>query len=227
MMVASNTSKIHILLVDDHIILRQGTRHLIDNESDMEVVGEAGNGEEAIRKVQELKPDVVILDVAMPVLNGIEATKRIKEISPATTILVLTGYDYDEYIFSLLEMGAAGYLLKDVNGDELVKAVREVYAGEPVLHPTVMRKLMDRCKSPLTEATKINNSEHLSDREMEVLRLAAKGISNKEIADSLIISVRTVQAHMRSIFSKLDVGSRSEAIIYGLKQGWFNLNGNP
>ena len=227
MMVASNTSKIHILLVDDHIILRQGTRHLIDNESDMEVVGEAGNGEEAIRKVQELKPDVVILDVAMPVLNGIEATKRIKEISPATTILVLTGYDYDEYIFSLLEMGAAGYLLKDVNGDELVKAVREVYAGEPVLHPTVMRKLMDRCKSPVSEAAKIKNSEHLSDREMEVLRLAAKGISNKEIADSLIISVRTVQAHMRSIFSKLDVGSRSEAIIHGLKQGWFNLNGNP
>jgi two-component system, NarL family, response regulator LiaR len=224
---AVNTSKIHVLLVDDHIILRQGTRHLIDNEPDMEVVGEAGNGEEAIRKVLELKPDVVILDVAMPVLNGIEATRKIKELSPATTILVLTGYDYDEYIFSLLEMGAAGYLLKDVNGDELVKAVREVYAGEPVLHPTVMRKLMDRCKSPVSEAVKVNNSEHLSEREMEVLRLAAKGISNKEIADALIISVRTVQAHMRSIFSKLDVGSRSEAIIYGLKQGWFNLNGNP
>jgi DNA-binding NarL/FixJ family response regulator len=156
-MVVNNTNKIHILLVDDHIILRQGTRHLIDNESDMEVVGEAGNGEEAIRKVQELKPDVVILDVAMPVMNGIEATKRIKEISPATTILVLTGYDYDEYIFSLLEMGAAGYLLKDVNGDELVKAVREVYAGEPVLHPICGRKIIAVTFCSLNEAAKISN----------------------------------------------------------------------
>ena len=222
-----NGNKIRVLLADDHAILRQGTRQLIDHEPDMEVIGEAGDGEEAVSKVAELKPDVVILDVAMPKLNGIEATRKIKETAPATTILVLTGYDYDEYIFSLLEIGAAGYLLKDVNGDDLVNAVREVYAGEPVLHPAVMRKLIDRCKTPAAEEPETDDSKCISEREMEVLRLAARGISNKEIADTLVISIRTVQAHMRSIFSKLDVGSRSEAIIHGLKQGWFDLDGNP
>ena len=141
-------NKIRIVLADDHVILRQGTRQLLEHEPDMEVVGEASNGLEAVRLVSELKPDLVIIDVAMPQMNGIEATKKIKEILPATTILVLTGYDYDEYIFNLLEIGAAGYLLKDVSGDELVGAIRAVYMGEPVLHPTVMKKLIDRCKAP-------------------------------------------------------------------------------
>ena len=218
-----DNNKIRILLVDDHVILRQGTRQLIDHEPDMEVIGEAGNGEEAIRLASELKPDVVILDVAMPKLNGIEATRRIKELLPLIPVLVLTGYDYDEYIFSLLDIGAAGYLLKDISGDELVKAIREVYAGEPVLHPAVMRKLIDRCKVTGQKQAEIETNG-LSEREMEVLKLAAKGISNKDIAESLVISVRTVQAHMRSIFSKLGVGSRSEAIIYALKRGWFTLD---
>jgi len=219
------SNKIRVLLVDDHAILRQGTRQLIDHEDDMEVAGEAADGEEAILKVKELKPDVIILDVAMPKLTGIDATRRIKQLYPEAIILVLTGYDYDEYIFSLMEMGAAGYLLKDVNGDELVKAVREVYAGEPVLHPTVMRKLMERCKTPAPRQPDAPDEQTLSERELEVLRLVAGGISNKDIALSLVISVRTVQAHMRSIFSKLGVGSRSEAIIYGLKHGWLKLEG--
>jgi NarL family two-component system response regulator LiaR len=219
-----NGNKIRVLLVDDHAILRQGTRQLIDHESDMEVVGEAADGEAAILKVSELKPDVTILDVAMPKLNGIDATKRIKELYPEATILVLTGYDYDEYIFSLMEIGAAGYLLKDINGDELVKAVREVYAGEPVLHPAVMRKLIERCRAPVIRP-EYPPGETLSEREMEVLKLAAGGVGNKDIAETLVLSVRTVQAHMRNIFSKLGVGSRSEAIIYGLKHGWFDLEG--
>ncbi len=214
--------KIRILLADDHVILRQGTRQLLEHESDMDVVGEASDGAEAVDLVTKLKPDVVIIDVAMPGMNGIEATKKIKEILPGTKILVLTGYDYDEYIFSLLEIGAAGYLLKDVSGDELVGAIRAVYNGEPVLHPTVMRKLMDRCKtmSPRQTETPVGV---LSDREMEVLKLAVSGKNNKDIAETLNISLRTVQAHMRSIFNKIGVGSRSEAIVCGLKKGWFSL----
>ena len=215
-------SKIRIILADDHVILRQGTRQLLEHESDMDVVGEASDGAEAVELVSKLKPDVVIIDVAMPGMNGIEATKKIKEILPGTKILVLTGYDYDEYIFSLLEIGAAGYLLKDVSGDELVGAIRAVYMGEPVLHPTVMRKLMDRCKtmSPRQTETPVGV---LSKREMEVLKLAVSGKSNKDIAETLNISLRTVQAHMRSIFNKIGVGSRSEAIVCGLKKGWFSL----
>jgi DNA-binding NarL/FixJ family response regulator len=209
-------------LADDHVILRQGTRQLLEHEPDIEVVGEASDGAEAVELVSKLKPDIVIIDVAMPHMNGIEATKKIKEILPGTKILVLTGYDYDEYIFSLLEIGAAGYLLKDVSGDDLVGAVRAVYQGEPVLHPAVMRKLMNRFKTPTTRQTD-TPIDVLSEREMEVLKLAVSGKSNKDIADGLNISLRTVQAHMRSIFNKLGVGSRSEAIVSGLKKGWFSL----
>jgi DNA-binding NarL/FixJ family response regulator len=215
-------SKIRILLADDHAILRQGTHQLLEHESDMEVVGEASDGAEAVELVSKLQPDVVIMDIAMPVMNGIEATRKIKEILPGTKILALTGYDYDEYIFNLLEIGAAGYLLKNINGDELIGAIRAVYKGEPVLHPTVMRKLMDRCKtvSPQQTETPINI---LSERELEVLKLAVSGKSNKDIAEDLNISLRTVEAHIRAIFNKIGVGSRSEAIIYSLKKGWFSL----
>jgi len=215
-------AKIRIVLADDHVILRQGTRQLLEHEPDIEIVGEASDGAEAVELVSKLKPDIVIIDVAMPHMNGIEATKKIKEILPGTKILVLTGYDYDEYIFSLLEIGAAGYLLKDVSGDDLVGAVRAVYQGEPVLHPAVMRKLMNRFKTPTTRQTE-TPIDVLSEREMEVLKLAVSGKSNKDIADALNISLRTVQAHMRSIFNKLGVGSRSEAIVSGLKKGWFSL----
>ena len=215
-------AKIRIVLADDHVILRQGTRQLLEHEPDIEIVGEASDGAEAVELVSKLKPDIVIIDVAMPHMNGIEATKKIKEILPGTKILVLTGYDYDEYIFSLLEIGAAGYLLKDVSGDDLVGAVRAVYQGEPVLHPAVMRKLMNRFKTPTTRQTD-TPIDVLSEREMEVLKLAVSGKSNKDIADALNISLRTVQAHMRSIFNKLGVGSRSEAIVSGLKKGWFSL----
>ena len=183
-------AKIRIVLADDHVILRQGTRQLLEHEPDMEVVGEASDGAEAVQLVSKLKPDIVIIDVAMPRMNGIEATKKIKEILPGTKILVLTGYDYDEYIFSLLEIGAAGYLLKDVSGDDLVGAVRAVYQGEPVLHPTVMRKLMNRFKTPTSRQTE-TPIDVLSEREMEVLKLAVSGKSNKDIAETLNISLRT------------------------------------
>jgi len=218
---------IRILLAEDHVVVRQGTRQLLEREQDFEVVGEAGDGEEAVRLASQLKPDVVIMDVAMPKLSGIEATKQIKAILPATTVLVLTGYDYDEYIFSMLEAGACGYLLKSVSGDELIGAVRAVYAGEPMIHPTVLRKLMTRFKIPAAGPVQVRPLPPLSEREMEVLKIAAKGMSNKNIGNTLFISERTVQAHMRSIFNKLGVGCRSEAILYGLKRGWFAIEDLP
>jgi len=218
---------IKILLVEDHVVVRQGTRQLLEREQDLEVIGEAGDGEEAVQLASQLKPDVIIMDVAMPKLSGVEATKQIKKLLPSTMVLVLTGYDYDEYIFSLLEAGAAGYLLKDVNGDQLIDAIRAVYAGEAVLHPVVARKLMSRFKSQTSGTTAARPQELLSQRELEVLKLAARGISNKDIGEALFISTRTVQAHMRSIFNKLGVGSRSEAVFYGLKKGWFTLEALP
>ncbi len=220
---------IRILLAEDHVVVRQGTRQLLEHEPDFEIVGEAGDGEEAVRLAAQLKPDVVIMDVAMPKLSGIEATKQIKAILPATIVLVLTGYDYDEYIFSMLEAGAAGYLLKNVSGDELIRSIRAVYSGEPTMHPTILKKLITRFKTPPTLAEPVLTESHqpLSEREMEVLKVAAKGMSNKDIANTLFISERTVQSHMRNIFNKLGVGGRSEAIIYSLKRGWFTIEDLP
>ena len=219
--------RIRILLAEDHVVVRQGTRQLLEREHDLEVIGEAGDGEEAVQLASKLRPDVVIMDVAMPKLSGIEATRQVKELLPSAIVLVLTSYDYDEYIFSLLEAGAAGYLLKDVSGDELIDAIRAVYAGEPVLHPIVVRKLMTRFKSQAATTAEARPQELLSQRELEVLKLAARGMSNKDIGEALFISVRTVQAHLRSIFNKLGVGSRSEAVLYVLKRGWFTLEDLP
>ena len=221
---AAKMGTIKILLVDDHVVLRQGTRELLEHERDIQVVGEAGDGEEAVQLALELKPDVIVMDVALPKMSGIDATKRIKELMPSAMVLVLTGYDYDEYIFSLLEAGAAGYLLKDISGDDLVDAIHAVCAGEPVLHPTVVAKLMARFKSQDARPAVLQSEASLSEREMEVLKLAAKGMSNKDLGEALCISIRTVQAHMRSIFNKLGVGSRSEAVVLGLRKGWFTLD---
>jgi NarL family two-component system response regulator LiaR len=215
--------KIRILLAEDHVVVREGTRELLRHERDMEVVGEAGDGEEAIRLAVELRPDVVLMDIAMPKLNGIEATKQIKALFPATAVLILTAYDNDQYIFALLEAGAAGYLLKNVRGRELIEAVRAVHAGEPVLDPTVTRKVIDRFKAAQGEFGEERAAEPLTERELEVLRLAGKGMANKDIAKELCLSVRTVQAHFGNIFSKLGVGSRTEAVLHGLKTGWLDL----
>lgn len=215
--------KIKIVLAEDHVVVREGTRELIQHEDDMEVVGEAGDGEEAVSLVQRFQPDVIIMDVNMPRLNGIEATKRIKALLPKTAVLILTAYDNDQYVSALLEAGAAGYLLKNIKGRELIEAVRAVNAGESVLHPKIARKVLNRFASSNAKPEGDAVDNVLSDRELEVLKLAAKGLSNRDIADKLFLSIRTVQAHLGNIFNKLDVGSRTEAILYGLKKGWFSI----
>jgi NarL family two-component system response regulator LiaR len=215
--------KIRILLADDHVLVRQGTRELLEQEEDMEVVAEAGDGEEAVQLATRQRPDVAIMDIAMPRLNGIEATRQIKALRPATAVLVLTAYDDDQYIFALLEAGAAGYLLKDVHADELIKAIRAVNAGESVLHPAIARKVINRFAQPADRRTEESTLDQLTERELEVLKLAAKGMTNREIASELVISVRTVQVHLSNIFSKIGVGSRTEAVLHALRQGWITL----
>lgn len=217
--------KIRVLIADDHAFVREGTRRILEQEPDMEVVGEAGDGEEAARLACELKPDVAIVDIAMPVLDGIEATKRIKSSCPEVAVLVLTAYDDDQFVFSLLEAGAAGYLLKNVRGSEIVNAVRAVYNGDSVLHPSVTKKVLKRLVGLLgTRGKQQKPAEPLTEREMEVLGLVAKGLSNKEIAEELCLSIRTVQGHLANIFNKLHVSTRTEAAVYALREGWVTLN---
>ena len=215
--------KITILLADDHVLVREGTRELLEHEDDMSVVGEAGDGEKAVDLAADLRPDVVIMDIAMPKLNGIEATKRIKSIHPDSAVLILSAYDDDQYVFALLEAGAAGYLLKDVPAHELVEAIRAVHAGESILHPTIARKVINRFAPPSGEEAAGVGVDQLSKREMEVLRLAAQGMTNMEIANELVLSVRTVQGHLSNIFSKMHVGSRTEAVIQALRWAWLSL----
>ena len=216
--------KIKILIADDHAFVRESTRHILEQESDLEVIGEAGDGEETVKLATTFKPDVAIIDIAMPKLDGIEATKQIKTLCPGISVLILSAYDDDQFVFSLLEAGAAGYLLKSVRGQEIVDAVRAVYSGESVLHPAVARKVLNRFACPSAEVEAKKSSELLSEREMEVLKLVTKGLSNKDIADELCLSIRTVQGHLANIFNKLQVSSRTEAVEHALKQGWVTLD---
>ena len=215
--------KIKVLLAEDHIVVREGIRELIQGEDDMEVVGEAGDGAEAIELVSQVEPDVVLMDIAMPKLNGIEATRRIKESHPSVSILILTAYDSEEFIFALVEAGAAGYLLKNVQGREVLNSIRAVYDGESVLHPAIADKIFSRLQSEGAKPARPERKTILSQRELEVLKLSMEGLSNKEVARELSLGIRTVQTHWRNIFNKLGVSSRTEAIISGLNKGWITL----
>ncbi len=217
-------SKVKILIADDHAVVREGTRRFLEQEKDFEVVAEAADGEEAIRLAGVFKPDVAIMDIAMPGVDGIEATRQIKQQYPMVAVLVLSAYDDDQFVFGLLEAGAAGYLLKSVRGNELVEAVRAVYGGESVLHPTIARKVLDRFTHTAGKTQKQKASDVLTEREIEVLQLATKGSSNQEIADQLYLSLRTVQSHLNHIFNKLQVSSRTEAVVRALKEGWVSLD---
>ena len=181
--------EIRVLIADDHAVVREGTRQILEHEPDLKVVAEAADGDEAVKLTGSSKPDVAIIDISMPHVDGIEATKQIKALYPQVAVLILSAYDDDQFVFSLMEAGAAGYLLKSVRGSELVEAVRAVYSGESVLHPSIARKVLNRFVPSLGKGQRQEPPETLSQREMEVLHLATQGLSNQDIADELVRQV--------------------------------------
>ena len=211
--------QIRVLLADDHVLVRQGIRQFLEDAGDIEVVAEANNGAEAIQMIQEHQPEVAVLDIRMPQVSGVEATRRIKERFPEVRVIILTAYDDDPYVFALLQAGAHGYVLKTASAGELVRAVRTVYGGESALSPEIASKVVQQMTSgrPAGAAEQV---EPLTERELDVLRLAAHGKTNRAIGSKLGISHRTVQGHLASIYGKLGVNSRTEAVTEALKRGW-------
>src|SRR3989304_5739016 len=195
--------KIRVIIAEDHTFVREATRQLLEQEPDIEIVGEAIDGAEAVALVERVNPDVAIVDISMPVMSGIEATERIKALRPATAVLVLTQYDDDQYVFALLAAGAAGHLLKDVPSAEVVRAVRSVHAGEPVLHPAIVKKVLARFAAEAQHQEPARpEGELLTERGRQILRLAACGPRNARIAKRLFLSLRTVEVHPAPIFNK-------------------------
>ena len=216
-----STQVIRVLIADDHALVREGTRRLLEVESDVEVVAEAASGEEAVEAAMKLHPNIALMDIAMPGIGGIEATRSIKAHCPETAVLVLSAYDDEPYLLALLEIGAAGFLLKNVHGQELVNAIRAVARGESVLPLSLAEKVMRRLSSRSDPTQR--STDLLSDREFDVLRLAARGLPNKEIARRMGLSIRTVHSHLANIFTKMQVGSRTEAVLLALRQGMISL----
>jgi NarL family two-component system response regulator LiaR len=215
------SNDIRILIADDHAVVREGLRALIDTEPGMELAGEAADGVEAVEKAQRLQPDVILMDLAMPRKDGIEAIGEIKAHDPDARILVLTSFAEDEKVFAAIKAGALGYLLKDASPQELLRAIQEVHRGEPSLQPAiahkVMRELQRKSNLPPTE-------EPLTEREEEVLKLVAQGLANQDIADKLFVSERTVRAHVSNILGKLHLANRTQAALYALREGLVTLD---
>lgn len=212
---SKSKTKIRILLADDHHIVRAGVRQLLECADDLQVIAEAGDGEEAQVLIQKHKPDVAVLDIQMPKASGIEVTRWVRAHLPEVGVLILTAYDDDPYVMAVLQAGANGYVLKTGQADELIQAVRDVYEGKSALDPAIARKLM----STIFKGTEKRIVEPLTDRELDVLRLAAKGFTNKAIGVQLTISDRTVQGHLAHIFAKLQANSRTEAVMRGVALG--------
>jgi DNA-binding NarL/FixJ family response regulator len=211
---------IRILIADDHPVVREGLSAMLSRQADIDVVGEAENGLQAVDKTARLRPDIVLMDLRMPELDGIEAMRRIRSLNPKVQFIVLTTYDNDEYIFRGIEAGARAYLLKGAPREELFKAIRAVSRGESLIEPAVAGKVLDRL-AELSRSTPA--PESLSEREVEVLSLMARGTSNKLIAANLCIGESTVKTHVQSIFQKMSVNDRTEAVTQALKKGIISL----
>jgi len=213
-------SPIRVLIADDHTVVRDGLAAVLSRRPDITVVGEASNGVEAVEKAGQLHPDVILMDLRMPEMDGAEAMRRIRQRDPDVRFLVLTTFDNDEYIFEAIQAGAKGYLLKDASREDLFRAVAAVYRGESLIQPAVASRVLDRFVE-LSQRTV--PGETLSEREIEVLRLMARGAANKEIAAALVISESTVKTHIANIFQKLDVNDRTEAVTTALQKGIIRL----
>ena len=208
---------ISVLLVDDHSMVREGVRAFLVTQPDITVVGEAGSGEEAIRLAGQHVPDVILMDLIMPEMDGVEATRRVKQVSPRSQVVVLTSYHEDEHIFPALKAGALSYILKDVSAQELGSTVRKAAVGEAVLHPRVAARLVKELQGK--RADSLNPFTELSERELEVLKLIADGMSNAEIAAKLFLSEKTVKGHVSNILSKLHLVDRTQAAVYAWREG--------
>ena len=218
------TAAIRVLIVDDHEIVRKGIRALLAIKRDIQVVGEAKDGAEAVKLAEALHPDVILMDLMMPKMNGIQATREITTGTSGARVLVLTSFAADEHIFPAIKAGALGYLLKDSGAQELVQAIRQVFRGEPSLDPAVARKVLAELSTP---PQKPLTPDPLTGRELEILRLVAQGKSNKEIAECLVIAEETVHTHVSNILNKLHLASRTQAALYALKEGIASVNDIP
>ena len=212
-------SKLRVLLVDDHPVVRLGLRALLESEPDMEVVGEAGNGAEAVTRTQELKPDIVIMDISMPEMDGLEATRRIRALDPDTHVLILTVHAQERYLFPVLKAGAAGYVLKSTVDTELVNAIRVVAQGGAFLYPSATRMVLEDYLNRLQQGEVGDTYEQLSDREREVLKLIALGYTAGEIAEKLVLSPKSIETYRTRIMQKLNLHSRSALVQYALARG--------
>jgi NarL family two-component system response regulator LiaR len=212
-------TRLRVLLAEDHAVVREGTRQILEQAPDLTVVGEAADGAEVVSLAARLRPDVVLLDLSLPVLNGVEATRRIRALDAPPFVLILSAYDDEDYVVAAIDAGASGYLLKTAHAADVVAAIRSVARGEVVLHPAVARHLVRHGNH--------GEREPLTERELEILRLAARGQRTKDIAAQLSISTRTVDAQFTGIFNKLGVSSRTEAIVHAASRGWVRLEREP
>jgi len=208
---------ISVLLVDDHAMVRQGVRAFLETQSGISVVGEAGSGDEAVKLAAQHIPDVILMDLIMPDMDGVETTRRVKQVSPRSQIVVLTSYHEDEHIFPALKAGALSYILKDISAEELASAVRKAAAGEAVLHPRVAARVIKELRG--MRGDKVNPFTELSERELEVLKLIADGMSNAEMAAKLVLSEKTIKGHVSNILSKLHLVDRTQAAVYAWREG--------